>query len=1071
MKVFSAILFMLFLSWGDGLHAQMSGEKPIMHFKNISGNRGLPGEWARCMFQDRRGLMWFGTDINFKYFDGYTYVEYPLLNEDRIVSVITEDHFGDIWAFANGNAMYHLDRKKNVVTRYQLNKAIGREDSEARRDEEMANPLSGSSECLFEDSNQILWVSTSIGFMQFDWDSRRFRLVGKRHRDYTGWLFEDEDQQLWEILNNGIRPYNYPKNPFIPFLNEAGKQIRIRDLSHVIRDHAGDFWILTRSHGLFHFNRSTRIITQYKHNPNDPFSLSYNKVTHLMEDHKHRIWVATDIGGLDLFDRSSKRFYHYTPHYRNADQLSTIPVHLFEDRANGFWISHYFANISYAGNLSKAFSAHSSFIGDSKSLNYPYVISFFERPNGDIWITTDGGGLNLWHRKKNEYSHFTHQANKRNSLSGNKFQKVIEDKNGYTWVENYEVLNRFDLDKRDVKIYPNTGSLYGTQNGDVWIVREAGLHKYDPHSESFQLILPNLRGLFEDRKGNFWVWPSYRKMCRYDFYTKKLFDCFQTDAYEIAEDSEGNFWMLLRPHGEKLIKYNPLTQVFSDTVIIDNSNGQHKNTLIVDNNDHIWLGTKDGLFRYIPATKQLKQFDYSDGLSSNYLRFGAPLKTRNEELLFGSSKGFTIFHPDSIKENTAIPPIIITRFQLDVQDEPEAPTNQDTQTQQFPLQKHIHFADNVKLKHFQNNFTLEFAALNYTNPQKNQYKYKLEGYDEEWTNTNASRRYARYTNLTPNTYRFRVIGSNNDGYWNENGASLLIVISPPWYWAWWSKTLYALSMLGLLYTFYRFQLNRQLANTEAKRLKEMDKVKTRLYTNITHEFRTPLTVILGISDQMLNKSSAWFRDELAMIKRNSHQLLNLVNQMLDLSKLESGGLLVNLIQDDIIGYLSYLTDAFQSYAETKDIRLHLLPEVKELQMDFDPVKIQTIFSNLVINAIKFTPAGGNVYVNIQLVQKRRREPYCQIRFSDTGIGIPGEHLPHIFDRFYQADDSTTRKNEGTGIGLALTQELVKLLNGNIEVTSQLGKGTEFTIRLPVSREAEIGTAISPKAAGELFHSF
>ena len=356
------------------------------------------------------------------------------------------------------------------------------------------------------------------------------------------------------------------------------------------------------------------------------------------------------------------------------------------------------------------------------------------------------------------------------------------------------------------------------------------------------------------------------QICKLNAKTKEKEECISTSAYLIDDDSQGNFWMLLPTQGDTLVKYNRTTKIFTDTVVINNARDHLWNTLIVDHNDHIWMGTKNGLYHYRPETKLLKHFDHSDGLASNFLRFGPPIKTQNDELIFGSSKGFTIFHPDSIQENTFKPPVLITSFKIGNIEVPVAGTSQDTFDWKSPLQEHIHFADTVSLKHFQNDLSFEFAALDYTNPQKNKYEYMLEGYDDGWTETDASRRLATYTNLSPGTYTFRVIGSNNDESWNKDGDSLVLTILPPWYWAGWSKTLYFLIVLGVFYTFYRVQLNRQLANAEANRFKELDVLKSRLYTNITHEFRTPLTVISGMTDQVLENPKEWFREGLAMIQ-------------------------------------------------------------------------------------------------------------------------------------------------------------------------------------------------------------
>ncbi len=1041
------ILLVLFLMETPSF-AQTGREKPFMRFRNITDNLGLPGEWARCIFQDSRGLMWFGTDIGFKYFDGYSFKEYPLVNDDVIVTALTEDHLGNIWASASADALYHLDRKSDVVSRYQLVR-----DTLVKLNQ--VYPLLRFNTTLFEDSRQDLWVSTQEGILRFDVQRHTFSLVEKAHQNYGGLLYEDDNRVLWEVMENGIRRFNNTDSLFIPFLDQEGELQRIKGINSCIRDRSGHLWFTGLSGGLFHFDPVTKLLTRYVNDPNNPSGLSFDQVNHIMADRQNRIWVAADDGGLDLFDRATGGFFHYQPNFRSVEGFSNKPAFLYEDNTNGLWVSHYHAGISYYGNFTKKFIAYAAFDGDPKSLSSPYAVSFFERPNGDIWIGTDGGGLNLWKRKENEFLQFKHQPNNPNSLISNKIYKVIEDKQGYVWIRNrFGDIERFDSDIKNYKSYPLNGSLYCDKNGEVWLTSNGGIYTFNPEKDAFVLTIPDCHGILEDQSGNFWVSTTPNNLCKYNFETREIEECFSQHACAISVDSKNNFWMLLLEQGDTLVKYNPTTRVYSDTVVLVNSRDHLHNTIIIDKNDDVWLGTKDGLYRYQPSNKELKHFDYSDGVASNFLRFGLPIKTQRDELIFGSNKGFTIFHPDSIKENTFIPPVLITSFKIGNQEVPVTGTLADSLALKSPLQQYIHFADKVRLRHFQNDLTFEFAALDYTNPQKNQYKYTLEGYDNDWTITESSQRFARYTNLAPRNYIFRVEGTNSDGFWNGKGDFLFLTILPPWYWAWWSKTFYLLVISGILYAFYHFQLKRQLAVAEAAQLRELDYFKTRLYANITHEFRTPLTVIAGMTDQILEHPKEWFREGLVMIKRNSGQLLQLVNQLLDLSKLESDSLPVRMIRDDIIQYLKYLTESLHSYAESKDIRLHLLPDVKTMEMDFDPEKIQSIFINLLGNAIKFTPAGGDVYVAVSIVGNPPRGSSLVLKVKDNGIGIPEAQQPFIFDRFYQANNSSTRVGEGTGIGLSLTNELVKLLGGSIKVDSQEGEFTEFTVILPVSREAE-----------------
>lgn len=365
--------------------------------------------------------------------------------------------------------------------------------------------------------------------------------------------------------------------------------------------------------------------------------------------------------------------------------------------------------------------------------------------------------------------------------------------------------------------------------------------------------------------------------------------------------------------------------------------------------------------------------------------------------------------------------------------------------------------ETITFDHHQNDLTLEYVGIHFDNPEKIQYQYKMEGVHDDWVKV-GTERIARFNNLKPGHYTFLVKAANADGVWTKEPTSLNITILAPWYWTWWSKLLYLSIALFGAYKFYEFQLKRKLETAEKKRLQELDLVKTKMYTNITHEFRTPLSIIQGMTEQLEGNDKV--KDT---IQRNSFNLLNLVNQMLDLSKLESGNLPIKMVQSDVVNYLSYLTESFHSMAISKGIKLHFLPKESVIYMDYDPDKLMKIMINLLSNAIKFTDKGGDVYVEVA-TQKINKTTTLQIQIRDTGIGIAKDDLANIFDRFYQVDDSTTRKGEGTGIGLAYTRELVKILNGSIDVNSKEGKGSVFSVSLPITKNAPM---IFPDATKEL----
>jgi signal transduction histidine kinase/DNA-binding response OmpR family regulator len=455
----------------------------------------------------------------------------------------------------------------------------------------------------------------------------------------------------------------------------------------------------------------------------------------------------------------------------------------------------------------------------------------------------------------------------------------------------------------------------------------------------------------------------------------------------------------------------------------------------------------------------VKNYDASYGIDPPAdVSFGDALVEKNGEMYFSGSRGFTRFHPDSIKDNPFIPPIVITSFKKF--DKP------------FRIEKEIH------LPHDENFLSFEFAALSYLSNERNQYAYKMEGLDKDWVQS-GTRRYASYPNLDPGEYVFKVKGSNNDGIWNEAETSISIIITPPWWKTTWAYILYSLLMLVAIYTTWKMQVKRirmshefEMTKFEAQKLHEVDEIKSRFFTNISHEFRTPLTLILGPVKQIIERTKEEkTKDDLKVVHKNANRLLGLVNQLLDISKLESGRMKLQTAPGNIVSLLKALTLSFTSYAERKRITLKLNSTEDEIIAYIDKDKIEKIVTNVLSNAFKFTPEGGRIDVVIQPTPKSPPEEgtssstpsplergtervckYAEIKISDTGIGIPKEKLPKIFDRFYQVDGSHTREQEGTGIGLSLTKELVELHKGTIDVESDEGKGTTVTISIPLGKD-------------------
>lgn len=460
-----------------------------------------------------------------------------------------------------------------------------------------------------------------------------------------------------------------------------------------------------------------------------------------------------------------------------------------------------------------------------------------------------------------------------------------------------------------------------------------------------------------------------------------------------------------------------------------------------ENETFAWMGTNKGLYRLNVENGKIRNFKMISSLG--HIEFNRLASHQNLDgyLYFGSTEGLFVFHPDSLIQEAQVDERVrvqLSRFSF-------FDNRKDTLIHTY---KNLATTSSFDIHPFHKYLSLEVFIPDYRDTEKNTYTYWLEGYESSWSPPSISNT-IRYDNLPAGNYTLHVRGGITSTYYEGSERQFEIIVHQVWYKSSWAYFIGIVALLSIVFWLNRQQVNQHKKRAEEKRLKDFDNLKSRLYTNITHEFRTPLTVIMGMTNNIRGHSQ-----ERELIQRNSENLLNLINQLLDLSKLESGSLKMDFIQADIVKYMQYLTESFYSMAREKHIQLTFYPEVKELIMDFDEAKIQHIIYNLLNNAIKFTPEKGKVILHLQQVDKDDF-PFLSIKISDTGIGISKENLPHVFDRFYQVESSALRKESGTGIGLALAKELVEMMGGTINVESNLGQGTDFLILLPVKKAKDI----------------
>ena len=527
------------------------------------------------------------------------------------------------------------------------------------------------------------------------------------------------------------------------------------------------------------------------------------------------------------------------------------------------------------------------------------------------------------------------------------------------------------------------------------------------------------------------------------------------------KDSTGNIWLgthnegLIKVFGQRMPGMEENEYKMKSFTTSQGLAGDQIMSILPDGKGNLWMGTRNGLSRFNMLSETFTNYYKRHGLPVNLFTSESAANGKDGEMFFGTINGLISFFPDSIKINQYRAPVIITDIKIH---------NQTLEPgQNSELLNLISYTDNLELNYNQDNLSFEFAMLNYDNPELNQYKYKLEGFNDDWIYT-GNRTKVDFTNLDPDKYTFRVLASNNDGIWNEKEASIQITIHPPPWRTLWAYILYGFILIGIIQLYRRYLLNRtklraavEIERLEKEKVEELDQMRSRFFTNISHEFRTPLTLIQGPVEGLLKKKGQEVtikRDVLGIIHRNAQRLHMLINQLLDISKLETGKVKLLVSEGELDKFVRRIVLSFLSLAESRHIKYEYdIPEIPgRIYLDQD--KLEKIVTNIISNALKFTPPGGEIMVklNYTLMVDQDAPEFVEISIKDSGKGIPQDQIDKIFDRFHQLASSDTRAYEGTGIGLSLARELVKIYRGEIKVESELGKGSVFTIVLPVARE-------------------
>ncbi len=1018
------------------------------------------------IIKDRFGFIWFATTDGLIRYDGHdmkTYKENPLLPGslgDNFIKTIAEDSIGNLWLGAGDGKLYKYHQRAD---RFEVIPHLSTEKSS----EEILQ--------IFIDTKGGIWLATVLGLEIVNpINNKREHVFDEGdilHNAYISLISEDQEGRCWiATAGRGLMLFD-PVSEEVISIDEtvvegAEEMDGVVNVVHCSKD--GHVWIADNRRRLYRLNWDQRRLTTFQlHGIGEK---KHFMVMEIEEGENDDLWLGSRTDGIIHFFPSTQEVSHYIHDNANSNSISSNSIGaLFMDSEQTLWVGYNRKGVDLLHTDHNGFSLLPINTGDIAQPNFHCIM---EATDGRSWIGTMGNGIFVFDPNTKQTTSLMFERGDPHQFRYNMIWDIVEGNDGDIWVATHRGLINVRQDDKSYTIFNRSHglreyairSLHLDQQGQLWIGNFGGFNVMDTYTKDIMLVdtyFDNPFQIFletvEDRQGYMWVSVFSDGVYRIDPTTKtsqhykkeigNLRALSSNIVSKVIQDQQERIWIATQGGGLCLLVEEGDSTFFRHWRTYNSEiSDDDINDMFMTDEGMLWLITSSGLNSFDFEQQQFKTYqlpNFSQGLTL-FARLGG-----SGLLYAGDANQIILFNPDSIKRNDEAPSVFITNFELNGQSVPIGSIDTSV-NHSFSLNESILFTEVMELAHWQNDLTFEFAALNYLQPGNNQYKFKLEGYDEKWLDTDAWNRRIRYTNLSPSTYQFNVIASNNDGVWNDVGKSIQIHIAFPWWQTWWAYLLYGITIFGVVRGLYVFQLNRKLAISEAKRLKELDHAKSRLYTNVTHEFRTPITVILGMIEKIQEDPNNWISEGVRAIERSAQQLLNLVNQMLDLAKIDAGSYPFYSQQINIIPYLSYLVESYQSLANAKKIELLHIKGVNTLVMDTSTDLLTKIIYNLLSNAIKYTPEGGKV----EVFSFVKNDTFF-MHISDSGIGIPTDEIPHIFDRFYQVDSAVTRANEGTGIGLALVKELVDLLNGKISVHSKEKTGTTFIVELPITHHVSL----------------
>ncbi|MDR2680309.1 MAG: hybrid sensor histidine kinase/response regulator, partial [Tannerella sp.] len=1013
-------------------------EAQRISLNQISFSQPLPSSSVYRIFQDNTGFMWFGTPEGLCRYDGYRTVTFKsdynnpnLLTDNDITALAEDDDY--IW-IGTRKGVNILDKKTCIVSHF--------------RDEVIAG-----SEIKFirVTSDKSVWIGTTQGLFRYKGELpvKHVLTIG------TSDFFEDRNGNIWlATWGQGLYRYKTESDSF-----EKYPKIGAGDTPcKIFQDEKGQMWICTWGDGLFLFNPERNDEEMYHRlqtiHPTKGFTenVFYSAV---QDDRYKYIWTISYNG-----------FYVFE--YDKNGELKPVDMsHLFATSNNTFsevikgrdgnlWIATFGEGVITV-DFDLPVTENFALPEIKRQTGFSPRISAIYAFQDEIWFYQMRYGLGIYSIKENKtrfYDYFS-------SLFINLFRSCPNE----IWLAGYSDIIRVTKDGKMLNIKQTLqldsvtapgwiSKMYEDRSNNIWCGTDRYLFVKPAGSEYFSktgIPVVNISDITEDTLGNLWISSFTDGICRISGDAKKTVKIFGTaqgnlvsnNIVSVCADKKGRIWI-----GTKegyLLQYNVAEDKMTDVTNTVNSSSKQILNIIDDNSGNIWFSTNDAITVYNPENGAFRNFTSTDGITVNSFIKNSCFKDDSGKLYFGGNNGICTFNPEVVflKLHATNKPLV-TDVKID-----NKPVFQNNANPRFDIARQY-----LELSPGDRNIEINFSTLDYINSSKIHYAYKMEGLDDDWTYVQPGRQFAIYNRPSKGTYKLMIKATDENHIWQKEAAVLTVYRSPALYETWWAYLLYICVVASFVFYAYLRAKNRmklqnslKMAQIEKEKSEELIQTKLRFFTNIGHEFRTPLTLIITPLSILIHQlTDENLKQKLSSIYRNAESMLGLINQLLDFRKLEMGGEKLKLQCDDFVKFTQYVHLTFKDIAENKSIQFTFESDIRQLFMAFDKSKVRKIINNLYSNALKFTPEGGYIATTVRPVQENGRAFIC-MDIADSGCGIPDKEQQIIFNRFYQSENNDPDKT-GSGIGLHLVKEYVELHGGQIKVDSKIGKGSVFSIFIP-----------------------